>query len=292
MESRMMTSSDPENEEYHVNSTSPELKFEDEAPMSSVSVQNSTTSSTRSQQQRRRRILISQSDYIYAKSTMDTFEEAFSKHRYAGSFKLKFGRNEFASPGASINNADANKSLEYPIITNDAKDTDNAEPSFKESDSSSNIMFVRPVDEFPKAVDQEHAATVRVPNNSTTRKKQIRIYSSHEYNQNNAVYSFEEAFSRNKYASSFRLRFRDEVVPQRNIAQVNSANATETETLILHDDIDIQEFPEPSTPPCQQTATHDSEAETKCENGSTNLMTAVDDTIMAIQENNVIMNGR
>ena len=290
MKSRMMTSSDPEDEEYRVNSTSPELKFEDEAPMPSVSVQNSTTSSTRPLQQSRRRILISQSDY--AESNVDTFEEAFSKHRYAGSFKLKFGRDEFAPSGASTNNADANKSLESPITTDDAKDTDVAESSFIESDSSSNIMFVRPMDEFPKAVDQEHA-TVRVPNNSTTRKKQIRIFSSQGHNQNNADYSFEEAFSRNKYASSFRLRFSDEVIPQRNIAQVNSADATETETLILHDDIDIQELSEPATSPYQQIFTHDSEPETECENGSTNLMTAIDDTVIAVQENNnIIMNGR
>ena len=291
----MMTSSDPEDEEYRVNSTSPELKFEDEAPTPSVSIQNSTTSSTtsstRPQQQRRGRILISQSDYT--ESTVDTFEEAFSKHRHAGSFKLKFGTgDEFASPGASINNADANKPLESPIMTNDAKDTDVAESSFIESDSSSNVMFVRPVDEFPKAVDQELTATVKVPNNSTTRKRQIRIFSSQGHNQNNADYSFEEAFSRNKYASSFRLRFRDEVIPQRNIAQVNSIDATETETLILHDNIDIQELSEPATSPCQQTVTHDSELETECENGSTNLMTAVDDTVIAVQENNVIMNGR
>ena len=287
----MMTSNDPEDAEYtqvmESNSGSQELKFEDEILLSSVSVQNSNTSSARPQQRRRRRILISQSNY---ESNVDTFEEDFSKHRYAGSFRLKFGRDEFES-GAHNNNADANQLLESQklIMINDAKDTNVAESSFIESGSSSD-MFVRPVDKLPQAVDQEQA-TVKVPKGSTTRKKQIRIFSSQEHNQSNAQ-SFEEGFSENKYAGSFRLRFRDEVALRRNTAQVKRTDATESETLVLHDDIDIQELPEPATPPCQQTITHDSEPEMEYENGSTNLMTAVmvDDGIIAVQENN--MNGR
>jgi hypothetical protein len=279
----MVNNNDPNNEEYI--DSSQEFKFEDEAQMSCVSVQNSNTNSTRPQQQKRRRTLISQSNNY--ESNVDTFEEAFSKHRYAGSFRLKFGRDGFSS-GAHVSNADANQSLKSQVMAEDAKDTDITESYLIDSDSSGD-MLIKPDDEFPQAVDQEQAA-VQVPKGSANRKKQIRIFSSQGNHVRDAD-SFEEAFSRNIYAGSFRLRFRDEVVPRR---PVNSAEATESATLVLHEDIDIQELPEPVTDlrHRQQTIIHDSESkvpEMECEKGPTTLMTAVHDDVIAAEQENITL---
>ena len=101
MGSRMMTTDKVEDGDTHVtDSSSQELRFEVESeneqpqtqPISSVSVPNSKTSGTRSQRQLK--IMSSQSN---RESNVDTFEEAFSKHRYAGSFRLRFCNNESLS---------------------------------------------------------------------------------------------------------------------------------------------------------------------------------------------------
>ena len=283
MESRMMENDFKDDTlNAHVtesNSSSQELNFKVKCPKYSVSLPNSNTNGIRSQQLRRMTILSSESNSV---SNVNTFEEAFSKNRHAGSFRLKFGRDELAS-GAHVNRDDAlNQSLEsHDQIMNtesDAKDTE----SFLDSDSSD--VFIMPEDEHPQAVDQEQA-TVRLPKGTTDRHKQMRIISS-QGNYESSTDTFEEAFSKHRYAGSFRLRFcRDAVLHQGVRAQdlVSNADATQSETLVLHDDVDVQELHEPATPPCKEMATENSESkvsEINCEKGATN-------DFIAVQENEI-----
>ena len=287
MESRMMENDFKDDTlNAHVtesNSSSQELNFKVKCPKYSVSLPNSNTNGIRSQQLRRMTILSSESNSV---SNVNTFEEAFSKNRHAGSFRLKIGRDELAS-GAHVNRDDAlNQSLEsHDQIMNtesDAKDTE----SFLDSDSSD--VFIMPEDEHPQAVDQEQA-TVRLPKGTTDRHKQMRIISS-QGNYESSTDTFEEAFSKHRYAGSFRLRFcREPVVHQRVRAQVSNADTTGSEILVLHDDTDIQELPEPATPPCKEMATENSESkvsEIKYEKGATASMSTTDDFI-AVQESEI-----
>ena len=157
-------------------------------------------------------------------------------------------------------------------MTNDAKDKDSHETSVEHSNSSSKV-FVKHGDKYPQAVDQEQM-TVSLPKGSTNRQKQLLRILSSQGNYESNVDTFEEAFAKHRYAGSFRLRFcRDDVVSQENRAQVNSADTTESETLIIHD---IQELSELATPPCKQNVTNDTESkvsEIECNQGPTSLMT-------------------
>ena len=293
MGSRIMTIDEAEDENTHVtDSSSQEFRFEAESeneqpqtqPISSVSVPNRKTSGTGSQQlQRQLRILSSQSNY---ESNEDTFEEAFSKHRYAGSFRLKFCHNESLSHAnrEQINSADnINQSLESQIMTNDidAKDKDTPD---NHSDSSSKV-FVNHGDKHPQAVDQEQM-TVSLPKGSTNRQKQILRILSSQGNYESNVDTFEEAFAKHRYAGSFRLRFcRDDVVSQENRAQDNSADTTESETLVIQD---VQELPESATPPCKQTVTNDTESkvsEIECERPTSLMTTELYVNDIAVQKN-------
>lgn len=252
LESQMITNDVEDKETPFIDSNSNSQVFEaeneDEQPQaakqtSSVSVPNSEINRSHMQQKKRMRILSSQGNY---ENNVNTFEQAFSLHRYAGSFRLRFCRDESISHEnrAQINNPDTtDQSLESWIMTNDDNKTYSAD-----SDSQRSQAFVRfdveAEDEQPQ-VDLLEQPTSE-PNSRSQRQKEMKILSS-QGNYESDVDTFEEAFSKHKHAGSFRLRFscKDELVAQENRA---------------HDEISIHEFSEPTTSPCKQMVKSNNES--------------------------------
>ena len=272
-------------------SGSQEFNLEAVTEVSSMIPRNSNANTTRTQQQRRMRILTSQEN---SKSNQDTFEESFSKHRHAGSFRLRYSRDEFASEANVDNVVAPNQSLKS---ANDSKDTDIRihELYFHDSDSNSEVL-VKPEDELPQEVGQEQS-TVKISKDSKNKTKQIlRVLSSQGSDNCNAD-TFEDAFSKHRYAGSFRLRFgtcRDEVASLANRVSDNSADTTESLTLDLQDEIDIEELaidlPPPATLPGKKTTTNPESKvlEVEEEKGPVDLMTTDSELYvndMAVQEN-------
>ena len=285
---------DAEDEDVPVTNSgsgSQEFNFEAVTEVSSMIPRNSNANTTRTQQQRRMRILTSQD----SKSNQDTFEESFSKHRHAGSFRLRYSRDEFASEANVDNVVAPSQSLKS---ADDSKDTDIRihELCFYDSDSNSEVL-VKPEDELPQEVDQEQS-TVKISKDSNNKTKQLRVL-NFQGSDNCNPDTFEEAFSKHRYAGSFRLRFgRDEVASLANRASDNSADTTESLTLDLQDEIDIEELaidlPQPAILPGKKTTINFNNPESKVlevegEKGPVDLITTdselyVNDNI-TVQEN-------
>lgn len=214
---------------------------------SSVSVLNGKINRPYMQQKRQMRILSSQGNY---ETKVDTFEEAFSKQRYAGSFRFQFFRDEFASHEnrAQVNSADTtNQSLESQIVNNDDNQTCS-------TDAQRSQAFA----EQPQVLEQ----SVPTSRPHGQRQKRMRILSSQGSNESN-VDNFEEAFSKHRYAGSFRLRFcKDEVIAQENRTQICSSDPMQSVTANLQNEIDIQVLSEQTTAPCKQMVNSNNDSKT------------------------------
>ena len=148
-------------------------------------------------------------------------------------------------------------STSHTAGTNDqVSDNDTNKTSFSGSSNAVFDRFEAELQNKQPQVEVEPRSTAKITESSTNSRpwQQTRVrISSFQENSANDVDTFEEAFSKHRYAASFRLRFcRDELVSRESRTHVQAIDTTESATLVLHDEIDTQELFEQTTSPSKQ----------------------------------------